>query len=117
MEHPMAKLRLKYVNEYLDSTGKMRRYFRRGGKQLGPIPGEVGSEEFMEAYQAYLSAQPVKPKSSAHPGSVAAWIEDFYADRMFKDLELSTRAAYRAALEPIAKDYGNRDAAALTTEK
>jgi hypothetical protein len=46
----MAKLRLKYVNEYVDRTGRVRRYFRKGGKQLGTLPGDVGSAEFMAAY-------------------------------------------------------------------
>lgn len=113
----MALLRLKYVNEYTDSTGKARRYFRRNGKQLGPIPGDVGSEEFMDAYQAYLNQQPQKPKSTAHPDSMAGWIEDFYGDRIFKDLKPGTRAAYKSALEPISKEYGNRSAVALTAEK
>lgn len=113
----MARLRLKYVNEYTDSTGKVRRYFRRNHKQLGPIPGDVGSEEFMQAYQAYLTQAPQKPKSTAHPDSVAGWIEDFYGNRIFTDLKPGTRAAYKSALEQIAKKYGNRSAVALNAEK
>jgi hypothetical protein len=54
----MAQLRLRYVNEYADRTGKVRRYFRKHGRQLGPLPGEVGSEEFMTAYAAYLAEKP-----------------------------------------------------------
>ena len=30
MGKPVAVLKLKYVNEYVDRHGKMRRYFRRG---------------------------------------------------------------------------------------
>jgi hypothetical protein len=58
----MAKLKLKYVNEYIDRTGKLRRYFRKGGRQLGTLPGEVGSDEFMAAYAAYLNEQPAAAK-------------------------------------------------------
>jgi len=49
MEVQVATIKLDYVNEYLDRTGKLRRYFRRGGKRLGALPGDVGSEEFMAA--------------------------------------------------------------------
>lgn len=112
----MAKLRLKYVNEYLDSTGKIRRYFRRNGKQLGPIPGEVGSDEFMQAYQAYFNRQPQKPKSTAHADSLTRFIEDFYASRMFTDLKPATRAAYRAALDPISEKQGHRSGSKMTAE-
>ena len=39
----MAKIDLDFVNEYRDRHGKTRRYFRRGGKNVGPLPGDVGS--------------------------------------------------------------------------
>ena len=39
----MAVIKLDYVNEYRDRTGKKRRYFRRGGKRLGALPGEVSA--------------------------------------------------------------------------
>ena len=46
-------LRLRYINEYRDRAGKVRRYFRRGAVRK-PLPGDVGSPEFMVAYQALL---------------------------------------------------------------
>lgn len=112
----MAKLRLKYVNQYLDGTGKMRRYFRRG-QQRSMLPGEVGSEEFMEAYQACLAQQaPAPPRSRRHPDSLGRWIEDFYSDRTFKDLKPGTRAAYKSALDAISEKYGSRSALKLDAE-
>jgi hypothetical protein len=51
------------VDEYRDRTGKLRRYFRKGGKRLGALPGEVGSEEFMTAYAAYLAEKPAAAKT------------------------------------------------------
>jgi hypothetical protein len=44
-----------YVEQYVDRTGKLRRYFRKGGKRLGALPGAVGSEEFMAAYAAFAA--------------------------------------------------------------
>ncbi len=60
----MTRIRLRYVKEYLDQTGVVRRYFRRGKAKEIPLPGEPGSREFMAAYQAALeqhSAPPPKP--------------------------------------------------------
>ena len=66
---PMTKIRLKYVDEYVDRNGKLRRYFRKGGKRLGQLPGLPGSAEFMAAYQGFLDAKTVivvrqKPEGS-----------------------------------------------------
>ena len=47
----MTKLLLRYVNEYRDVHGKVRRYFRRRGFKKVPLPGLPGSEEFMAAYK------------------------------------------------------------------
>ena len=65
MGQAMAKLKLDYVDEYLDHAGKMRRYFRKGGKRLGALPGAVGSDEFMAAYAAYLAEKPAAAKSGS----------------------------------------------------
>src|SRR5262245_17783461 len=53
-ETGMTKIIIKYVNEYIDRQGRLRRYFRKGS-QRGPLPGAVGSAEFMRAYEGYLS--------------------------------------------------------------
>lgn len=97
----MAKLRLRYVNEYVDRTGKLRRYFKRAGKQLGPLPGEVGSTEFMASYAAFLAEKPVAAVSSLHADSLHKLVVDFYGSRMFTDLKPSTRQLYKYALEAV----------------
>ena len=112
----VAKIRLKYVNEYVDRTGKVRRYFRKSGKQLGALPGEVGSEEFMTAYAAYLAEKPAAAKTTLHADSLGKLIVDFYGDRMFTDRKPSTRQLYRYALEPISKEHGHRSASTMTAE-
>jgi hypothetical protein len=47
----MTRIKLKYVNEYIDRHGKVRRYFRRPGSRAIPLPGLPGSIEFIAAYQ------------------------------------------------------------------
>jgi hypothetical protein len=51
----VTKLPLRYVNEYRDVRGKLRRYFRRPGHKRIPLPGLPGSDEFMAAYQAAVA--------------------------------------------------------------
>lgn len=49
----MALLRLPYVRTYRDRHGRLRRYLRRRGHPDVPLPGEIGSEEFMRAYKPH----------------------------------------------------------------
>jgi integrase len=116
MGRVVAKIKLKYVNEYIDRTGKLRRYFRKGGKQIGPLLGEVGSEEFMTAYAAYLAEKPKAAKTTLHEDSLGKLIIDFYGCRMFTDRKPSTRKLYRYCLEPISKAHGHRSATLMTAD-
>ncbi len=82
MGKPVAILKLKYVNEYFDHTGKLRRYFRRGSKR-GNLPGEVGSDEFMAAYGKLLGSQPAQ--TAKVEGSLGLLITEYYASRAFRE--------------------------------
>ena len=116
MGRAVAKIKLKYVNEYIDHTGKLRRYFRKGGKQLGALVGEPGSVEFMTAYAAYLAEKPKAAKTALHADSLGKLIIDFYGSRFFTDRKPSTRQLYKYALEPVAKEHGHRSASTMTAE-
>src|SRR4051794_38397257 len=116
MRRAMAKFKLEYVNEYFDHTGKLRRYFRKGGKQLGTLPGEVGSEEFMAAYAAFLAEKPAIATPPVHEDSLAKLVIDFYGSRLFTDRKPSTRQLYRYALDPVSKEHGHRSATLMTAE-
>jgi len=104
----MAVIKLRYVNEYVDRTGKLRRYFRRGGTR-GALPGNVGSEEFMVAYQSYMAGRPVEAKvGAAGVGTFGRLITEYYGSRPFTNLKASSRKIYRYVLEPLAKAHGHR---------
>lgn len=107
----MTKIRLKYVNQYIDRQGRLRRYFRKGN-QRGPLPGEVGSEQFMAAYQGYLSGAKVEPQTvKTEEGSFGRLITAYYGSREFRDdLKASSKKIYRYVLEPLAKSHGHRTA-------
>ena len=62
----MTKLPLRYVNEYRDVRGKVRRYFRRPGQKRIPLLGLPGSDEFMAAYQAALAGVVAPAGSEPH---------------------------------------------------
>ena len=86
----------------------MRRYFRRGATR-GPLPGDVGSPEFMAAYQALLGNKPAPTTKIA--GSLGLLITEFYNSQTFRrSLKASSRQTYRAALEPLALAHGHRTA-------
>ena len=103
----MALLRLPYVRTYRDRHGRLRRYFRRRGQPDIPLPGEVGSEQFVAAYQAALGA-PTKPPSPHAAGTLAKLVEDYYRSVEFVNLKPSSRSLYRTVLDPIAKRDGHR---------
>jgi integrase len=83
--------------------------------KLWPLPGEVGSDEFMAAYQGYMAwvAPVVSPRSIE--GSLGRLINEYYGSRPFLNLKPSSRQIYRYVLEPLAKVHGHRTA--LITHK
>jgi integrase len=103
----VALLRLPYVRTYRDRHGRLRRYLRRRGHPDVPLPGEIGSEEFMRAYQAALGA-PAKRPSPHAAGTFAKLVEDYYASVEFANLKPSSRSTYRLVLDPIANRDGHR---------
>src|SRR5262245_49587339 len=89
----MAKIRLKYVNEYRDRHGRLRRYFRRPGCRAIPLPGLPGSIEFMSAYEAALAIALPPPPSPKHlvAGSLAEAAAGYFRSADFANLSPSSR--------------------------
>jgi integrase len=113
----MATIKLRYVHEYIDRTGKARSYFRRNGRRTA-LPGILGSAEFMAAYQACLdepaASLPVQRKLE---GSFGRLVTDFYASKPFtKDLKASSQRVYRSVLEQLVRDHANRGVSMMTQE-
>jgi integrase len=106
----MARIKLRYVNEYRDRHGKIRRYFRRKGRRAIPLPGLPGSIEFMAAYQAALAVVSPPPPSPKHviAGSLAAVAAGYLRSADFANLSPSSQRSYRVALKPILAAHGHR---------
>jgi integrase len=113
----MSKIRLKYIHEYRDSTGKVRRYVRRRGLPKVTLPGLPGSPEFMEAYSAAIAGAPVPRGRGYKAGSLGAVVERYYRSVEFANLKPKSQAAYRLALSPHVEKDGHRMAADLPAEK
>jgi integrase len=113
----MTRFKLDYIHEYRDRHGKVRRYIRRPGSRRVPLPGLPGSPEFMQAYQDAMSGS-APPKHSRHkPGTLGALSADFLQSTEFANLKISTRASYRAVLDPVLKRDGHRLVRDLPADK
>jgi hypothetical protein len=44
--HSMTSVKLQFIHEFRDRHGKVRRYFRRPGHKLMPLPGLPGSARY-----------------------------------------------------------------------
>jgi integrase/recombinase XerD len=112
----VTKLPLRYVNEYRDVRGKVRRYFRRRGFKKVPLPGLPGSDEFMQAYQAALgrAAQLEIGANRTVPGTIDALIVHYFkSDAFTKALAPETQRMRRNILDRFRSDHGDKRAAML----
>ncbi|MGA7490698.1 MAG: tyrosine-type recombinase/integrase [Xanthobacteraceae bacterium] len=90
-------------------------YFRRPGFKRVPLPGIVGSAEFMAAYQAALGStpEPVGASTRSKPGSVSAAIAGYYQSQAFRALRGGSPAMRRAILERFREAHGTKSIALL----
>ncbi len=112
----MTKLPLRYVNEYRDVRGKVRRYFRRRGQKKVPLPGLPGSEEFMRTYQEALSREALLEigASRTAPGTIDALIVAYFRSRAFTEaLAPETQRMRRNILDRFRTEHGGKRVAKL----
>jgi hypothetical protein len=97
----MTRIKLKYVNAFIDRHGKIRYYFRRPGSRSVKLPGLPGSFEFMNAYQAALATAAPPPPSSKHVtrGSLAEITAGYFCSAAFINLSESSQKVYRIVLK------------------
>ena len=112
----MARMKLKYVQEFVDRHGTTRRYFRKGGCPKIALPGLPGSKEFQDAYQAALAtvkSDTLKKAVTIPAGSVAALIRSYKTSAAYTDLKPLTRRTYDGVLRSIEAEHGHRPAATM----
>jgi hypothetical protein len=110
----MATIKLKYVNSFY-ARGKLRHLVRVPGQKAKTLPGAPGSEQFMAAYHAALSAGPSEIGSSrTKAGSFDALIVEYYKSKVFTDgFADATQRMRRAILERWRADHGGKRVAHL----
>jgi integrase len=113
----MTNLTLRYVHEFRDRHGKVRRYFRRPGFKRATLPGLPGSEEFMAAYQAALdgSSAPKLTVGSSRtiPGTIGDLVARYFGSRAFLSISPSTQRTYRGIIERLRREHGDKRVAKL----
>jgi integrase len=116
MGRPMTSIRLKYIHQFRDRAGNVRRYVRRRGMPNVALPGLPGSPEFMKAYAAAMSGLPM-PKQRHAEGSLSNLVQRYYGSSRFTNLSASSQATYRAALGKHCERDGHRMVRDLTADK
>jgi integrase len=115
----MTQFRLHFVQAWVDSDGRVHRYFRRPGYPRVRLPGLPGSAQFMAAYQAALEgpAIPIGAAKRSKPGSVSAAIAEYYdSQQFFGSKAKGTQAKRRAILERFRNAHGDKPLALLPTK-
>ncbi|MDE5452705.1 tyrosine-type recombinase/integrase [Bradyrhizobium sp. CSA112] len=113
----MARIRLKYVNQFANrdrADKRLRYYFRKRGHKAIPLPGLPGSEEFMDAYQMALAALPDATveigEKRTTPGTIDALCVSYYKSSDWSALAEDTRDARRRIIEKFRLKHGPKRA-------
>ncbi|SEH88688.1 Site-specific recombinase XerD [Methylobacterium sp. 275MFSha3.1] len=105
-----------YVECWRDRHGKVRVYFRKDKGPRLPLPGPVGSEAFLTAYQEALAGRTPKAplkRSAAEPGTIEALVQSYYKSGEYAALRETTKVGYRRRMEAIRVQNGHRSVAGL----
>jgi integrase len=110
--------RLKYVHMWLDTrhgSVRPRYYFRRAGSKRVPLPGMLGSPEFMAAYAAAMAGQtPITIGARrVKLGTVAALVVAYLTSPKFLAKSRATQATYRNIVERFRAEHGDKPVADL----
>jgi integrase len=116
----MATIRLKYVKEWVDANGTVRRYFRRHGR-LFRLPGLPGSPEFMREYERALTVtEPALPSKVLHtvePGSLEDLTRAWRKTPAYKALRPATKKTYDGILSGLLSKHGHRPVRTMRSEE
>ena len=111
----MTRIKLRFIQAWVDREGRVHRYFRRPGYPRVRLPGLPGSTEFMEAYRAALNVPFIEIGAAkrSKPGSVSTAIAAYYGSPDFAVLAPGTKAARRGILERFRTKHGDKPIALL----
>src|SRR6516162_5381983 len=116
----MSKVKLDFIQAFVDRHGKPRWYFRRRHHKRIPLPGLPGSPDFMAAYEAAIAgaAQPAIGGKHIKPGTIDDLVARYFASAAFVGLPSeATRATYRGIVENIRREHGPKRVAHLQPDR
>jgi hypothetical protein len=103
----MTKLRLRFVQAWVDEDGRAHHYFRRHGFKRRPLPGMPGSPEFMAEYTAAMAESP-HPIGAGRgkPGTIAAAVAAYFDSQLhFGSKPKGSQAMFRSVLNRLRSKY------------
>ncbi|MAL41433.1 MULTISPECIES: tyrosine-type recombinase/integrase [Thalassospira] len=107
----MVSIELPYVNSYT-SKGKVYTYYRRDGQKIR-IKGDVGSDEWLKAYQSihrsFETSAPGIVKGSMHD-----LITQYKSSPSFKQLKPRTQKEYHRLLDKIGRICGSKHVTSIS---
>lgn len=106
----MVEVELRWVHAKRNRHGKWRYYYRRQGYPRIRLPGEPGSQQFLEAYNAVgKAAKPVAAPVAGRetPGSVAALVREYQGSSDHNGLAETTRREMGYVLKDFVKGFGS----------
>lgn len=103
----MARVTLRYVQAFTDRHGRMRYYFRKGGRQT-PLPGSPQDPAFLKAYEALMAEHAAPANASTGNRDFEALIRSYYASADWAALKPSSRPGYRSHIEALRAQMGKR---------
>jgi integrase len=109
-----------HVECWRDRHGKIRVYFRKGKGPRFALPDCIGSDAFIEAYQAALAGQ-IAARRERHradpPGTIGALIASYMRGAAYRGLRDTTRTGYQSRIEALRTEHGHRTVAGLSRER
>ncbi len=123
----MTTVRLKYVDQFVDKTGRARFYFRKPKGKRVTLPGLPGSAVFMTAYNAALAGDlapsppkraPVAPADLDASRTIDKLLDLYFGAPEFLTLAPSTQVVYRRVFTRwvAEENIGHRPVAGLNRE-
>ena len=107
----MTRIRLRYVDRFVDRHGHVRHYFRRPGCKRIALPGVPGSDEFMAGYKSSTCRRGrarLRPKSRGEPGTFSRLAVQYFVSPEFLRLRSRTQYVYRLVIGRFLAEHGHR---------
>lgn len=116
----MARKLPPHIERWKDRHGAWRVYFRKSKGPRTPLPPDLGSDAFQEAYAVALAGFVAAKKEKAAPnapGTIGALILSYQRSGAYIGLRETTKAGYQSRIEALRKDHAHRTISGITRER